>query len=510
MNARTPFLRRITRSLRLAGEIEPQPGKLRRREFLRTASLAGAGALTGCAGLRQSGPVTPAKDGAVAVIGAGSAGLTAAWRLQQRGMEVHVYEAAQRLGGRMWTKPGFNAEGMFCEIGGELVDSGHTQLIALARELGVGVQPLGGESGTGGEYYWIDGRIYTDSDLIPAFAPLAKRIAKDAEGLYTDDGDFTEKAHAFDRTRLSDYLNEIGRATGTAGWVMKMLDVAYVTEYGLHTDVQSAMNFIDMISPDTSDGFKIYGASDEAYRVRGGSGALPDALARRLSGKSEINKGHRLTGISDDGKRITLTFDADRKEKSVSYSKVILAIPFPILRKVSGIRGLALSGAKHKAIQELGWGENAKAMFGFRDRFWKSLKPASNGGVFSDGLFEAWETSQGQKGRSGILTCYIGGRSARRFSAGAANGYLEQLDEIFPGAKAAHDGNKASMDWTHFAFSQGSFSAQLVGQYCGMLADAAAPELGGRLLFAGEHTSEESPGYMNGGVESGERVAKQV
>lgn len=66
------------------------------------------------------------------------------------------------------------------------------------------------------------------------------------------------------------------------------------------------------------------------------------------------------------------------------------------------------------------------------------------------------------------------------------------------------------MDWTHYAFSKGSFSAPLVGQYCGMITAAGTPELGGRLIFAGEHTSEESPGFMNGGVESGERAALQV
>ena len=514
MNARTVFLRRIVGKIRQTGEIQADPGRaartLRRREFLSGLALAGAGVLTGCASSRPAGPVQDAKSGAVAIVGGGVAGLTAAYRLQQRGVEVHLYEAGQRLGGRMWTKRNFNDDRMFCELGGELVDTNHTALRNLAAEIGVGIQSLRTGRETGGEYYFIDGMIYTDAQIIPAFAPLAKRIAADAAGLYTAGGDFTEKAHAFDHMRLNDYLRDAVRATSTAAWVHRILDVAYTTEYGLHTEVQSAMNFLDMISPDTSEGFKIYGDSDETYRVSGGSGSLPDALVRRISGRAEVNQGHRLTDIADDGRRTTLTFAADRTEKSLSYARVILAVPFTILREVSGIRRLALSRAKHRAIQELGYGANAKAMFGFSDKFWRKLQPSSNGGVFSDALFEGWETSLAQSGQRGILTCYIGGRAARHFSPRASAGYLSELERVFPGAKAAHDGNTASMDWTHFAFSKGSFSSTLTGQYCGMISASASPELNGRLLFAGEHTSEVSPSYMNGGVDSGERAAREV
>jgi monoamine oxidase len=514
MNVRTSFLRQLVTNLRQTGEVPPDTGKtartLHRREFLRGLSLAGAGALTGCFSPRTGIPAKDAPQGAVAIVGGGVAGLTAAYRLQRRGVEVHLYEASRRLGGRMWTKRNFNADDMFCELGGELVDSNHRCLIALARELGVELQALKTGQEHGGEFYFIGNRTYTDADLIRAYAPLARRIAGDAKGLYTADGAFTEKAHTFDQVKLSDYLREAGRATGTAEWLIRTLDVAYTTEYGLDTSVQSALNFIDLISPDTSEGFKVYGDSDEAWRVAGGNGSLPDALARRLAGRIQLYDGHRLSGIADDGTHVTLTFAAERASKSVRYTRVILAAPFTMLREVSGIRRLALSPAKHRAIQELGYGQSAKVMFGFHDRFWRQLTPRSNGGVFSDALFEAWETSQKQPGRRGILTCFIGGSAARRFSSGAAAGYLDQLDHIFPGAKAAYDGNTANMDWTRFAFSKGSFSAPLVGQYCGMITAAGTPELGGRLLFAGEHTSEESPGFMNGGVESGERVALQV
>lgn len=506
---RTPFLRKLVGTIRTAGEIQPR--EFSRRDFLRTAALAGAGALSGCATFspRES---WSASNGAVAIIGGGVAGLTAAYRLQQRGIEVHLYEAQQRLGGRMWTQRGFNDDGMFCEIGGELVDSNHTALMDLCGELGIGIQRFKAPRRHASEVYFIDGKLYTDAELIAAFAPIAKRIACDSDGLYDKQGDYTAKARAFDRIKLSDYLRTAGRETNTAEWVVRTLDLAYVTEYGLATEVQSTMNFLDMISPDTSEGLKLYGDSDEALRIRGGSGTLPETLAKRLDGKIHLHQGHRLTAIADDGKRIALSFDAGRERRTAEFSKVILALPFTVLREVSGVKRLALSEAKHRAIAELGYGANAKVMLGFHDRFWEKLSPARSGVSFSEpGIFESWETSRDQTGHRGILTCYIGGKAAQHFSnRGAVAAYLDRLETIFPGAKSAHDGRHAQMDWTHFAFAKGSFSSPLVGQYCGMIADAATPELGGRLHFAGEHTCEEFPGYMNGGVVSGERAAREV
>lgn len=513
MPSRSPLLRRILVSLRdsVAVVRDADSG---RRNFIRNTVLAGAGAaLAGCARNPDAPARQPSVKGPVAIVGAGAAGLTAAWRLQRAGVEVHLYEASHRFGGRMWTKKNFNAEGMFCELGGELVDTGHKPLIALANELGVGIRPIKAPDATGGESYFIDGRLYSEADVIAAFVPLAPRIADDAAGLRDDKDAWTDKARAFDAMKLCDYLGEAGRATNTPAWLIRALDVAYVTEYGVPTCRQSAMNFLGMISPDTSSGFKVYGDSDEAFRIAGGSASLTDELARRLEGRAEIFKGHHLASISDDGDKITLTFfiGGCRASKKAEYSRVILALPFPLLREVAGWDTLALSEPKKTAVRELGWGENTKVMFGMNPGFMDTLRASAGGaGAFSDALFECWDTARGQPGRSGVVTCYLGGAAARGFVTTGPEHFLDELDRVFPGAKAAHDGNEIHMDWPRFAFTKGSFSATLVGQYCGMIADAAAPELGGRLVFAGEHTSENSCGYMNGAVESGERAAKEI
>ena len=67
----------------------------------------------------------------VAVIGAGLAGTTAAYRLARSGVQVRLFEARDRIGGRCWTARGF-ADGQTAEHGGEFIDTRHVHLRGLA------------------------------------------------------------------------------------------------------------------------------------------------------------------------------------------------------------------------------------------------------------------------------------------------------------------------------------------------------------------------------------------
>ena len=66
------------------------------------------------------------------------------------------------------------------------------------------------------------------------------------------------------------------------------------------------------------------------------------------------------------------------------------------------------------------------------------------------------------------------------------------------------------MNWPKVPGALGSYSSPLVGQYTWVYKAAALPELDGCLIFAGVHTSQVSPGFMNGGVESGNRAAREI
>jgi monoamine oxidase len=296
-HGRTPLFRKLMQSMRQAHWLNEHPqhrefffeaeeaSRVSRRDFVRM--LSAAGLLTAAGGLAphlaraaESPSPKPAGGGdPVAIIGAGVAGLTAAYRLLQAGIPCEIFEGSERTGGRILTKNDFNKDAMFCELGGELVDTNHEDLIALAGELGVEIQELkGGDAGV--DLYYFGGKYYTDKELIPAFEPFAKKLATDFEGILDAEEEFTEKAGKFDKINLAEYLAETGK--GVDKWVVDMLRVAYTIEYGREVEEQSALNLIAYLSADTSQGFKLFGDSDESKRIKGGSSSLPNALLKAI------------------------------------------------------------------------------------------------------------------------------------------------------------------------------------------------------------------------------------
>jgi len=506
MRGRTPLFRRVMQVLERSSPALTS----NRRHFIRASVAAGAGAwLSSCAHSSRD------KSQPVAIVGAGVGGLTAAYRLGKAGQTVHLYEASERVGGRMFTRRQFNNDGQFVELGGELVDTNHKDLIRLAKELGLKLQNLvKGDSAH--ELFWFDGEAKSETALLAAFRPLGDRIADDAEGLYDANDDFTDKARQLDQLTLADYLRDRGQ--GVEPWVIQLIVAAYEPEFGVEVGRQSSLNLIDFIDPDTSKGFKVFGDSDEAWRIAGGNGSLPEALHAAIAKMPHVRlqTSHRLTGIRDEDQQVRLSFATEKGPSLVSYDQVVLAMPFTVLRGVKGVFDLPLSDLKKRSIREMGYGNNVKVFRSFTRKIWREQKPdgshACNGSVFAEqSTFQnVWETSRGQNGERGIITNLLGGKRAAGYSEAAMNGYLNELDTILPGIKATFDGKAGSMNWPKVPWALGSYSAPLVGQYTWVYEAAPTPELGGRLLFAGEHTSLASPGFMNGGVESGNRVAREV
>jgi monoamine oxidase len=495
-----------------------EASRVSRRDFVRM--LGAAGFVTAAGGLaplparaREANSSRASSRDPVAIIGAGLAGLTAAYRLHQAGIPCKVFEGSERTGGRVLTKYDFNKDSMFCELGGELVDTNHRDLIALAEELGLEIQELkGGDKGV--DLYFFGGKHYTDEQLIPLFKPFARKLAADLEGLYDKENNFTVKARKLDQLSLAQYLAETGK--GVEKWVVDLLRVAYTIEYGRDAEEQSALNLIIYLKPNPSAGFKIFGDSDESKRIKGGSSSLPNELVKALEGKVEIHQSHTLARIAQNNSDLTLTFTSKGRSKEVKFARVICALPFTMLRLVDGVKALALSKIKQDAIARLGYGNNSKVMYGFTERWWRNpaagLPATSNGSIFTDlSLQCTWESSRGQTGESGILTNYLGGAAAvKELSQEHFDKFREELGGVFPGITDKFDSKRALMNWPGYKFTRGSYSCPLAGQYTTLLKAAPLPELEGRLIFAGEHTSGEFAGFMNGAVESGNRAAKEI
>jgi monoamine oxidase len=519
--SRTPLFKAVKRALTLAcrsrGVVLPRQSALTRRRLLRL-SAAAAGAVALSPAFKWSAYAEEKGAKSVGIVGGGVAGLTAAYRLHAAGMKPVVFEASNRWGGRMFTHYDFYKD-MFCELGGELVDTNHEDLQQLAGDLGVEMQKLASE-GEGEDLYFFKGAFHTPKDMVDsatqtgAFVPIAKQIAEDSGKLLDDEENWTDYAHELDRMSLRAYLDQFRGKT--EDWAIDLLDVAYNIEEGLSAEDQSSLMMVDAITSDLSKPFQIFGESDEAFRIEGGSSALIKALVAALENKVEMKQGYALSALDQKDGKIVASFDGSGGPASQNFDAMVLALPFTKLRQVSGLENLELGDEKLKCIRELGYGANAKVMNGTVSRVWRTpesgLPAPSNGTFFSDLDFQnLYETSRGQPGDAGILTNYLGSKGGTANAKSALDAFRSGLGKMSPKMAASLDPNAVTAwFWSTYPFTLGSYASAKPGQYTTMFDVAAEPALDGRLQFAGEHTSSEFYGYMNGAVESGNRAAADL
>lgn len=493
----------VSRASRLTGipssELLERP--VSRRQFIRTTgAIAAASAFAGCA-------TTSPRSKSVVIVGAGIAGLTAAYRLQQAGIPSRIYEASNRVGGRMYSIRNFFGDGQVAELGGELIDTNHESMRNLAIELDIELDDLRlYRPELAQEVFWFDGRRITMPEIVEAFTPVAAAMDRDIETITGDDVTFDAPngGEALDRTTIAEWLDR----NGVTGWFRRLLDVGYTTEYGLEIDRQSALNLLFMIST-TPDPFEIFGESDERFHTRGGNDLFVSELEKRLTADVFTNHGLESVRQRPDG-TYAVSFRSGGSTKLVTADHVVVTIPFTRLRDVE--LAVDLPAAQRRAIAELGYGTNAKLMIGFSDRVW--TRHDSAGAVLADLPFQlCWETSRMQEGSSGILTNFSGGRHGVAVGEGTdaeqAREVVESLDKVFPGIANARAGQKqVRFHWPTHPQTLGSYASYLPGQWTSIR--GAEGLRTGNLHFAGEHTSLESQGFMNGGSESGERVAREI
>jgi monoamine oxidase len=419
-----------------------------------------------------------------------------------------VIEAAGRVGGRMFSLRNHFPDGQVIELGGELIDSDHVRMRALAQELGLVLDDLHTDDpALQGDIWFCDGRSYSEAELVQAFVPLAAAIERDLATLGDDDilWNAPQNAQALDAMSISQWLQR----EGAEGWLRKLIEVAYTTEMGLECEQQSALNFLTFIGTGP-DAFAIFGASDERYHVRGGNDLVVQALGERLADAIQTDTALEALRQEADG-RFVLTLRRGLASSELRAREVLLAIPFTTLREVR--LDLELPAHKRRAIENLRYGTNTKLMIGFNERVWRT-RHGRNGSVYCDLPFQTtWETTRLQPGTTGALTNFTGGRHGLELGQGTARAQADaaaaQLDAIFPGIAAARAGSReVRMHWPSQPWAQGSYACFTPGDWTSLR--GAMGEAVGQLYFAGEHCAIDTQGFMEGGCESGELAAQQI
>ncbi len=481
-----------------------------RRELLQGAAVGAAVvALPGFARAAQSGSNAPR----IAVVGAGLAGLAAATALRRAGYFPEIFEASSRTGGRVFTDhQTFAASGQRVERGGELIDTGHKRMRRLAKNLGLALDDLLAAEPQGTQALgYFNGSLYTFAQAEQDFAGLYQTLHRDViDANYpTSYANFTPEGAALDQLSIDAWI--ASRVPGGLGSQFgRLLSVAYDIEYGAPSSQQSALNLIYLLGfGATPNNFSLFGESDERFRVRGGNDQIPALLSIPLA--PQIRSGHRLTAARTlvDG-RTRLTFATAGAPFEAVFDRVILTVPFAVLRADVDLAQLALSTRKRTTIHQQGMGTNAKLHVQFTTRPWYA--GGCNGETFGDtGFQNTWEETRAQSGPAGILVNYLGSNGpslGQCTPAQAAALFLAQVEPVLPGLSTRFNGNASIDFWPGSPNQRGSYAYWKVGQYTTLAGSES--EVEGSVHFAGEHTSTDYQGYMEGAVESGERAASEV
>ena len=176
------------------------------------------------------------------IIGAGLAGVTCAYRLNQAGVKAQVYEARDgRLGGRCWTVRGFQ-HGQVGEHGGEFIDTRHVHILRIVDELGLELEDRVKASRQHPNLtrpLWLNGQLHDRAAISAGFDDLFAKLKAD----YKRVGDYhynkaSDAARAFDEMTALDWLNE----NVDDPLLRELVDIGQSGFFGIDASRMSAIN----------------------------------------------------------------------------------------------------------------------------------------------------------------------------------------------------------------------------------------------------------------------------
>ena len=476
------------------------------RRRLLQGGLGFAGAMA-ASNFFKGGERAMAQTTPILIVGAGIAGLTAAYRLTQAGVPVNVIEARNRVGGRIRSISKIAGTTIDAELGAAYIDTEHVCIRDLAAELGLREFDLvAGEEGLTPEIYFAEGRIIPIQEIINDFAPVAERIDADLIAIdnFEDYTTFDQATADIDNLSIAEYLETIPTSTT----LRQILGVTYNAFYGLDAQEQSSLNLIYIIGTEPNT-FELYGSSDERYRIIGGNSQIINGLANLLQGSIETSTVlEGITSLSDGSYRVSLRSGESTFDRT--YERILLTIPFPVLRNVQ--LNVDLPPVKRFAIDNYGFGTNSKLHIAFNNPVWRT-QFGSSGETYADlGFQNTREVAPTSPTMEGVLEFLAGGNLGLVLGSGTpednAQRFLPELDLLYPGISSNRIGRAVRSYWPGELYTQGSYTCYRPGQYVQFF--GVEGERVGNLFFAGEHTSLDFSGLMEGGCESGEIAAMEI
>jgi monoamine oxidase len=481
-----------------------------RRRFLQSFTAAGLGFLPARAYGQSASEGCDGKR--VVILGAGLAGLTAAYRLKGQGYEVIVLEGQDRVGGRVLTvRDGFEAGG-HAEMGATRIFSTHAATLRYVDLFGLGpLMPYD----AGERAFHLRGRRFMPP---PAGQPWP--IADMSEA---------EKANpfAFLETYLGPGFAMLGDPNA-AGWPNSQpgaldLDKLTVEQYlagqgaspgwidwfcALEGNVKRLNAFAGIATEALLAGF----GSEPPSSIAGGNDRLPKAFAAALG--EQVKLRCKVVRLEQSAAEVTVTYiDAQGRQNQLRADRCVCALPFSTLRKV--VIATPFPDDKMQAIERLRYMPVARCNFQTRTRFWANDPLGPLGGLYLVGTDtfagRIWNTSSQQADPVlGMINAYMFDTDATKYASmrGRIDAMRRHIDDtLLPGLTPDQVVAAVEKVWQEDPWVEGGWAWAGLNAIDGPY--RTIPRAEGRVHFAGEHTSPLI-GWMTTAIESGERAADEI
>ncbi len=466
----------------------------------------------------QTEPDSKGMPQKVCVVGAGLAGLAAAYELKRMGHAVTVLEARTRPGGRVQTLHEPFPDGLYAEAGGMFVNDSYVHLMRYAEMFDLTLDPLIPDPlhPDLALLYHVRGnllqvrrgqRVEWPLDLTPEERRLGlSGLQAKYFSLAGDLGDPTapgwpdEAAQKYDGMTYSDFL----RGRGASRGAISLLRLGNLDMFGDGPDVFSALYFLRFFAAFEKSGRAQ--PSAKRYVFRGGSDLLPKAFAAALA--DHIYYGAPVVGIEQNTRHVRVAFKQAGARRELTCDRLICAIPFSVLKYVEV--SPSFSPGKQQAIQHLLYTSVSRVYLQSRKKFWLDEGVEGFAAAADLPINRVIDHPLRQPGTRGILEANLIGIHARRVAAMTEaeriSFALRQIGKVHPRIDEHFEGG-LSKCWDEDEWARGAYSWVKPGQIVSQVPHIARPE--GRLHFAGEHTSAWTAS-MEGALESGNRAAREI
>ncbi len=435
----------------------------------------------------------------VTVIGAGLAGLSAAYDLQRAGWQVTVLEARDRVGGRVYSLRAFS-NGLVAEGGGEFIEENHKRMLAYAEQFGLKLGCVGSWQGQQGDWASFVGKagpilkaeiwganLHDEVEKIwLALAQLGKYVPDPHQP------QLAPEAERLDRQSTAEWIESLDAHPLAKQDFIQHIRAEYTCEPERHSLLDLARNSA-----------MYYSTLERAvnYRVIGGNDLIPQTLAGNLP---DVRLNAPVISVKLLPDEVAVTYRQGDSHQTVSSAFAILAIPLTTARLIEF--NPPLPEPHRRMVDELSYGAVTKVLIEYRKRFWEER--GWNGRLVTDApIGYVWHATNHLENEHGILTVYTGGNPGAKLAALSDNERIRcavgEIERLFPGSSDLIE-YTATIAWPNEPYTRGSYAALAPGEVTAHWKTLFEPA--GHLFFAGEHATAIQ-GFMEGAVESGQRAA---